>query len=81
MLTRRRFRSLDDWMAFCGERGSNTDGLSEGERVDVVQQVSQLLGMILTTHENAAELVNLWLASHGATHRLFPVVGKRIRRS
>jgi hypothetical protein len=80
MLTHRRFQSLDDWLAFCRERGSDTASLSEAERVDAVQAVSRLLAAVSTSHEDGAALCNLWLARYGNTHRLFPVVGKRTRK-
>jgi hypothetical protein len=83
MLTRRRFRSIDDWLAFCRyEPRGQTDaaGLSEAERVDAIQRVSQLLAAVLLTYEDAAPLVNLWLAKYASSHRLFPVVGKRTRQ-
>jgi hypothetical protein len=84
MITRKRFRSINDWLAFCShERGTDTsvstNCLSEADRVDAIQQVSRLLAVILATHEDAASLANLWLASYRSTHRLLPVVGKRRR--
>jgi hypothetical protein len=85
MITRKRFRSIDDWLAFCsydrsGDAKTITGGLSEAEGVDAIQQVSRLLAAILVTHEDAAPLINLWLTSYGSTCRLFPVVGRRTQR-
>jgi hypothetical protein len=70
VLTRRRFRSLADWLAFCCEPDADTDA---------VQQVGRRLEQVLSSHEDSAELINLWLARGGSTYRLFPVVGKRTR--
>jgi hypothetical protein len=80
MITQRPLRSLDDWLALCQEPGGDTDSLSQAERVDALQQMARLLAVVLNTHEDAAELINLWLARCKSAHRLLPILGRRQRK-